>query len=84
MELNPNKLAASIAAAFAVLWVVCSLLVALFPGSSMAVTGHMFHANLSAMTWTLTWNGFFIGLAGWAILGGIAAWLVATAYNRMT
>lgn len=84
MNMNANKLALSTAAAFVVLWIGCSLVVVLFPAGSMTLTGHMFHTDLQPMTWTLTWTGFFAGLSGWAILGGVTAWFVATIYNRIT
>lgn len=84
MTLSPNKMAIAIAGTFSLFWVACSMVIALLPSHSMALTGSMFHADLSAVTWTLTWTGFFIGLASWAILGGITAWLVAFIYNRIT
>ncbi len=82
MTLNINKFAISTAIAFSILWIICSAFVAVIPNPSMALTGTMVHADLSAMTWSLTWSSFIIGLAGWAIIGGITAWLIAFFYNR--
>ena len=82
MKLQTTKLAIATAIAFSILWVICSAFVALTPDLSMSLTGAMLHANLSAMAWTLTWFGFFVGLVAWALLGGISAWLIALFYNR--
>lgn len=82
MTLNTNKFAFSTAVVFSILWIICSAFVAVIPNPSMALTGIMVHADLSGMTWSLTWSSFIIGLAGWAIISGITAWLIAFFYNR--
>ena len=82
MKLQTNKLAIATAIAFSILWVICSAFIALIPDLSISLTGAMLHANLSAMAWTLTWFGFFVGLVAWALLGVISAWLIAYLYNR--
>lgn len=82
MKLFTNKLAIATATAFSILWIICSVIVAIVPTPSMMLTGTMFHADLSSMAWSLTWGGFIIGLIAWAILGGISAWLIAFLYNR--
>lgn len=82
MKIHTYKLALTTGIAFSVLWVICSAFIALIPDLSMALTGIMFHANLSSMAWTITWSGFFIGLIAWAILGGTSAWLIGLFYNH--
>lgn len=68
-------LANGFALTVAILWVVCSLLIAAFPAFALTVTTWWMHGlTLSAMgTWHLTW--------GTVLLGGItlvvAAWLSA-------
>ncbi|MGB1258260.1 MAG: DUF5676 family membrane protein, partial [Thiolinea sp.] len=39
---------------------------------------------LSAFTWSLTWANFFIGLVAWPSIGGVTAWLISSAYNRLS
>ena len=80
MKLQATKFAVATAITFSLLWVICSAFVALIPNPSMALTGAMVHADLSAMNWSLTWSSFFIGLIGWAVLGAITAWLITFIY----
>lgn len=80
MKLQANKFAAATAITFSILWIICSAFVALVPNPSMALTGTMVHADLSAMSWSLTWISFVVGLVGWAILGAITAWSITFIY----
>lgn len=82
--MNAKRCAIAAGLAFAVLWVICSALVAILPGPMMAITGHMMHGDFTAMGWTLTWTGFFFGLVGWAVVAGITAWAIALIYNRLS
>lgn len=82
MNLDEKRLALSLGGATAVVWIICSALVALIPGPMGTLTGHMLHGNLENFGWTLTWAGFFIGLVTWALWAVAAGWLVARFYNR--
>ncbi len=84
MNLNAKSLAMSFASVTAVLWVACSLLVALLPGLMMSMTAHMLHSDMTGFSWTLTWTGFFMGLVAWTLWAAVAGWLIAWAYNRLT
>jgi len=83
MNLNANKLAVSTAVVFGVLWVICSALVAMFPGQMLRMTGYMVHSELISFQWSLTLAGFVGGLVLWAVLSGLIVWLVARLYNRI-
>ncbi len=84
MNLDAKKLAMSFGSVAAVLWAVCSLLVALMPGPMMSLTAHMFHGNMEGFSWTLTWAGFFVGLVSWTVWAAVAGWLIGWSYNRFT
>ena len=84
MKLNPIALANAAAATAIVLWLVCSFFVMTLPGSMMSMSGHMLHADMTAMGWTLTLSGFIFGLLIWAASCWFTGWLVATFYNRFT
>jgi hypothetical protein len=84
MAIDSNRLALTFACATAVLWVVCSALVAVAPDAMMSVMGHMSHANLTDLDWTLTWSGFLIGLVGWVVWAGAAGWLIGWIYCRLS
>lgn len=82
MKINSNALGMAFAAAFAFLWVICSLLVMVFPGFMMNMTGHMAHATLHDLGWTLTITGFLIGLVVWVITAWVTGWLIGFFYNK--
>ena len=82
MSLDANRLAMSFGITSAILWIICSALVALTPGAMMAMTGHMFHATMEGISWTLTWAGFLIGLVAWVVCAAVAGWLVGWSYSR--
>lgn len=81
--INRNKFAVASGLCAGLLWVICSILVALFPHYMLLMTTHMIHVDITQMGWTLTWSGFLVGLAGWMILAGVAGALLAVIYNRM-
>jgi hypothetical protein len=83
VTLNANKLAMSFGISTAILWIICSAMVAVMPGPMMSITGHMYHANLEALEWTLTLAGFVIGLVGWVVSAAAAGWLIGWSYNRL-
>ena len=83
MKLNPNKFAAASAAAFALLWLICSATVYLLPESMMTITGHMMHGDFSLMSWTLTWAGFVVRFVAWVFCAWIIALLIVIIYKRL-
>ena len=82
MKWDAKALTLAIAIVTAAWWVFCSVFVALLPGPAMAITGQMIHADLSEWSWSLTWVGFWFGLASWTICAGVTAWILAWTYNR--
>ncbi|WP_417345526.1 DUF5676 family membrane protein [Ferrimonas sp.] len=83
MTLNATKFGLASATAFAIFWIICSLLVWLLPSMMMDMTGHMTHGDWSQMGWRLSIGGVFIGLIGWSVVAGICGWLLATIYNKV-
>ena len=83
MNIDANKIGISSAISFGILWVVCSAAVHFMPQPMMMITGHMMHADLTSLDWTLTFSGFLIGLVAWSTLAGVSGWLIATIYNRL-
>ena len=82
MKLNANKFALAAAIGFAILWLLCSLLVALMPNQSMHVSNAMLHSSMS-WQWNMHWPGLLIGLIAWSLTAGVSAWLIAIIYNRL-
>ena len=83
MKLDAMKLGMATGIVFAVIWALCSLLVALLPGTMMQMSGHMIHADLGGMNWTMTGAGFIVGLILWTVLPSVLVWAVAGVYNRL-
>jgi hypothetical protein len=81
--INQNRFAISCSACAALLWLVCSGLVAFAPEFMMLMTGHMFHADLGDMQWTLTWAGFLSGLLAWTVVSGLTGLVLIALYNYL-
>lgn len=83
MKLDVIKIGYATAIAFAVVWLVCSLLVWGIPSLMMGMSGHMVHGDFSEMGWHMTAFGFIAGLLAWSIIAGVVAALVAYIYNKL-
>lgn len=83
MKIDASRLAYALGGTTAILWIVCSIFVALFPGSMMSMTGSMLHANPQAFGWSLTLTGFFMGLVCWTMWAAVTGWLIGGIYNRL-
>jgi hypothetical protein len=83
MKIDAAKMGMAAAMAFGIVWLICSLLVWVFPASMTNMSGHMVHSDLSAMIWHMSGVGVLIGLFLWSVVAGFVAWLSATVYNRL-
>ena len=83
MKLSAKALSLASAITVAIFWLICSILVAISPGSMMQMTGQMVHMDVAEMSWTLTWAGFLIGWVVWSVLAGVFGWLLALIYTRL-
>ena len=83
MKLQSVKFGLACALAFAVLWIVCTLLVWLSPSSMATVSSHMLHLEDSHFTFSLTLSGTLTGLVSWSLIAGVTGLLIAEFYNLM-
>lgn len=83
MKLDAAKLSLATAIVFAVVWVICSVLVVLIPGAMMQMSGHMLHADFGNLGWSMSWVGFFTGLIMWSVLPALLVWATCALYNRL-
>ncbi len=83
MKINAMKfgLASSISAS--ILWLICSLFVAIMPGMMMSMSGDMVHMQLNDMGWHLSVFGIAVGMLGWFLMAGAMGGLLASIYNRL-
>lgn len=81
MKIQENAFAFACAAAFALIWIICSLFVVALPNMMSDMTGKMLHTDWQAMGWHMSVLGVLIGVVLWAFLAGILGWLIAKIYN---
>lgn len=65
-----------------VLTTLCALALAVAPRATTAVASTLIHLDLSEMSRSLTWAGYFSGLIGWTIGAGLIFWAAGALYNR--
>ncbi len=85
MKLNAVKLANAVAVTILILYVACTIFVAVAPEFSMNILAGAMHLPDAATTLgtvEVTVGGFLLGLIPLIIYGYVAAYLVATLYNR--
>ncbi len=73
----------SVAITAAIAWTICSIVVAIAPEQTLAVTRDLFHVLSGNVQWGVTWGGYMMGLCGWSVGAGIFAWICGVLYNRM-
>ena len=83
MKLDPARLAIAFGGATAVFWIICSVLVALFSGAMLTMSGHMLHWDMTNFGWTLTLAGFFAGLVSWTVCAAVFGLLIGLIYNAL-
>ncbi len=73
MKKEEIVLANAFAVTVTILWVVCSLIIAVFPAFSLTVTTWWMHglAPSATETWHLTWSNFLLG----GVTLVVSAWL---------
>jgi len=85
MQLNATRLANAVAVTAFILYVACTLFVAVAPEAAMGIAAGMMHIpglgeSLGKVEVTL--GGFLVGLIPFIIYSYVGAYLVATLYNR--
>ncbi len=84
MKHHPLSTANAAGAATAIVFVVCRILVGLFPDASFAVAQSWFHGielTKPVSTWNLTTGAFILGIISSAIVGWLIGYLFAVLYN---
>lgn len=83
MKIEAARFGLAVGIGSAILWTLCSLLVAVAPEPSLAITRSLFHVVSGGPAWGVTWGGYLVGLFVWSVGSGLFAWLCAFLYNRM-
>jgi hypothetical protein len=83
MKVNVRSLSMAVAVAFGIAWVVCSVIVFLFPLQSAVMTAYMLHVDPMDLDWQLSITSVLCGLVMWSVIPGAIAWLAAKTYSRL-
>ncbi|WP_323844277.1 DUF5676 family membrane protein [Microbulbifer magnicolonia] len=67
----------------AILWLVCGVLVMLFPSMLLSLCNDMLPGQQRGPDWHLTLVGAINGLLYWMIIAAITGWLLAAVYKRL-
>lgn len=83
MKHNPTALANALATVTAGVYLVCRVLVGLFPGMMFSVAQSWLHGiELSRLnSWNLSLGAFFVGLISSAAFSWLVGYFIAVAYN---
>ncbi len=83
MKKDVSATANAFAVTTAIVYVVCRILIGLFPDASFAVAQSWFHGiALSKLgSWNLTTGAFFLGLISSTIIAWLVGYLFAKLYN---
>jgi len=81
-KLNPKIVSLSLASVSVILSILCALLVALAPKTTLIFFGSIFHGiDISKIATSVTFSGVLMGLFAIIILSLITGWLFALVYN---
>ena len=83
MRLNTAALALAAGITTAVVYAVCSLVVAVAPGSATAVISYVLHLDLTGLARPLTWGSFAAGTVCVSLAVAFVVALLGALYNRL-
>lgn len=86
MKHNPMTTANAVAVTTAIVYVVCRLLVGLFPEGMMNIARSWFHGiDISKISaWNLSTESFFLGIISATVFAWLVGYLFANLYNYFT
>ena len=82
MSLDSRAFGLAAGAMAAVMFTICALVVAVFPGAAVGFFGYILHLDLTGLARPVTTGNFVGGLLSWAIGVGIVFAVAAGFYNR--
>ncbi|MEK6917067.1 MAG: DUF5676 family membrane protein [Nanoarchaeota archaeon] len=83
-KLNPKVVSFSLVVVSAILSLVCALLLALSPETSLKFFGSIFHGiDMTKIAASVTVSGVLTGLVAIVILAFVTGWMFAVIYNYL-
>jgi hypothetical protein len=83
MKIEAARFGLAVGICSAILWTLCSLLIAEMPEASLALGRSLFHVASGGPAWGVTWAGYLVGLCVWSVGSGLFACFCAGLYNGM-
>lgn len=83
MKLNSRAFAIAQTVAAAILYILCSALIALSPDAAGSIYQNVLHMPISSGIMSITLMGFFVGLLAVSIGWGLLSLVAAKIYNSM-
>lgn len=83
MRLDTAALALAAGITTAVVYAVCSLVVAVAPGSATAAINYLLHLDLTGLGRTLTWGSVAAGIVCVSLAVAFVVGLLGSLYNRL-
>lgn len=84
MQIKPHALGIAFASTTGILYILCAVIIALSPRSSMSFFNYFFHGiDLTKIaTSNVSWGSFFLGLILSLLVSYIGAFIFGLIYNR--
>jgi hypothetical protein len=83
MRLKPKALFLASGIVAAVSYVICALAVAVAPDPTARFFSYVFHIDLTGLSRSISWGGFFGGVLSFSIVSAALVGLTAWTYNRL-
>lgn len=83
MKIEAARFGLAVGIGSSILWTICSLLVAVMPEPSLALTRSLFHVASGGPVWGVSWTGYLVGLCVWSVGSALFAWLCAFLYDQL-
>jgi hypothetical protein len=83
MRLDARAFGVAAGVTAGVVFIVCSLAVAIAPGPATAFASYLVHMDLSGLPRTLTLRSFLGGLVAWTLGTGLMLGFAAWVYDRL-
>ena len=87
MKLNTKKFSLAAGLTMAIIYIICTIFVALFPEAATKILGWMVHMTLGddiARGQAITFGGFFVSLVQLVFYAYLSAWIFSSLYNKFT
>ncbi len=83
-KLMPWKIGVTLGFVFAIISLICAILFAITPESTLNLGNNIFHGlDLTKIAKDMSWNSAAIGLVEIFIIGFVGGWLFGVIYNLM-